>query len=311
MPLLSTKEKNSSFVPVSRLGGFGFLSGQRLAYVAYLSSLILAMPALSTVPSLIQMPHSSTASIAAWPFFQQWCPSRKTSAWDCGGLCWCVKWNKCTFFKLQHWLSQKLHSVSAHSFLSSDEEKDSHYIQFSDAKYKSSGLHASDWLLNPQSLSSPSRSQTKGLVQPMFCVLVFRFAILTFFVPAARNPILSEVIRFIMFVGVPVLGLRSFVVTTGSYERSSMRSSKQECKWKLNLEIEKKKITVLLMATYTACDPGRRWLSMFLLLITAIRCSAVPTSSLKTGSTLLHSAKSRNTEISKLKWNKLETTSWR
>ena len=42
-------------------------------------------------------------------------------------------------FKLQHWLSQKLHSASVHSFLSNNEEKDSRYIQFSDARYKRSG----------------------------------------------------------------------------------------------------------------------------------------------------------------------------
>ena len=112
--------------------------------------------------------------------------------------------------------------------------------------------------MNPSLFPLLLRYQAKGLVQPVFCVFIcLPFCDPNILFPCCKDSSSSPsvMIRFIMFVGVPVLG------------RPSMRSSKQECKWKLNIETEKKKVTVLLMATSTACDPERRWFLMIMLLI--------------------------------------------
>jgi len=160
-PPLSEAAKLQLSCPVSHIGGFGFVSNDRLAPAAYLSSLSLAMPAFSALFAL--RPNSPV--FARFKNCLDFLFSHGISHGDqhlpstvseCVALFGKVD---APHFQLQHYLSQHLHKFAVRDFLSNSDLEPAALKSIEYRLLSSASHHASAWLLNPQNDLSKANLQ--------------------------------------------------------------------------------------------------------------------------------------------------------
>ena len=148
---LDTAAKLQQSLPVSGTGGLGLISGERLAHSAYVSSLLLAMPRLAQIyeshpdAKVFQRLESGLSFL-----FDHGVPRGRHLPSEVAHCVFSFRDPEYTqHFKLQHWISQQLHSNAARAYLDDKHENPS-LLKITDARMKSAGgAHASDWFLHP------------------------------------------------------------------------------------------------------------------------------------------------------------------
>jgi hypothetical protein len=155
LPAFDQASLDQLSMPVSRLGGFGLTSAFRLMDAAYVSSVCLAMPALSPLISKFPAaPIMKRLSRSLNILFDRGVPRGKhlpSTAEECVSSFGDLNAHQ---FKIQHWITQETHKHISAANISSMASVNVASAQRTEARLKSAGgPRASDWLVNLNAFS--------------------------------------------------------------------------------------------------------------------------------------------------------------